>query len=287
MNERDNNTIGYLGPKHSHSHQAVLKLGLNAEATPYPFLEKLLDAIGNNKITYAVVPIENALEGGVSNVMSILGSGQYPITILAEFNIPIEHTLLAKDVSEITTIISHPQALAQCQTTIKESLGDQIKFQQASSTSDAARLVAESNETGIAALATQLAGEANGLKVITKNASDSPDNQTRFLLLTHDEQREELIMPDWQDKPVKTSLCLGLKDRPGVLVDCLLVFKAYGANLTRIESRPSRKKLGDYLFYLDMDCDLNQEQYKAIRLYLDAETTHLVSHGPYASLGLL
>jgi prephenate dehydratase len=89
------------------------------------------------------------------------------------------------------------------------------------------------------------------------------------------------------NRSMKTSICVGLKDRPGALVDLLLVFKAYGINLTRIESRPSRKRFGDYLFYLDAECDLSPGSLvgSKIQMYLEAESVFLGLNGPYVSFG--
>ena len=280
--------VGYLGPSGSHSQQALKILRPGYEEKPYPFFKPLFQALESGDVDLVIVPIENSLEGGVSVVMEILGSGRYPVKIVSEFDFSISHALMSKSDGTINTVVSHPQALGQCRETLKEKFGEGLNLQQASSTSEAARIVSETSETGWAALATQQASEDYNLKILLDNASDSTENQTRFLLVTHQEcDVPPILHQERTTISKKTSLCLGLKDRPGVLVDILLVFKAYGVNLTRIESRPSRKKMGDYLFYLDTDSELTEEQFDKVRMYLSAETNHLQIMGPYNVFGKL
>ena len=107
-----------------------------------------------------------------------------------------------------------------------------------------------------------------------------------WLWLSH-ERLQSSDLKSLPKAPLKTSLCLGLKDRPGALVDILLVFKAYGLNMTRIESRPSREELGYYYFYIDVEGDMTDPQYDRVWMYLEADTRFLKVLGPYQNLGLI
>lgn len=288
-------TIGYLGPAGSHSHQAVYKLGEagldHAEAVPWPSLGRLMEAVAQGKALYGLLPVENALEGAVVEVMEAIGLGKHELIVLAEITIPVVHCLIAPDKEEdgpdpaVETVISHPQALAQCRENLTARFGESLHYELAASTSDAVRRLKLTGNPTWRAVGTEAAAALYGLTVEATNISDAPDNQTRFWLITGKNTPTDLHLPKgWTDKSLKTSVCVGLKDRPGVLSDVLVLLKEHGVNLTRIESRPSKKRFGDYMFYLDMDCDLTAAKHQNTLADLKKETHYLHLAGPYKIL---
>lgn len=288
-------TLGYLGPEGSHSHHASLCLQhaltwpqVRLEA--YPSLGRLMEATEHQAVTYGLVPYENALEGSVIEVLETLGLQKRLLQPQLEFLVPVLHGLIQKSPGPIHTVVSHPQALGQCRETLIRLYGQDLLFEHAPSTSEAVKsLQADPAESGRAALGSRAAAERYGLQVIHPDVSDAPDNMTRFFLLSASAQSTPPSPPGILslDTPLKTTLCLGLQDRPGALVDVLLLFKQFSVNLTKIESRPSRKRFGEYLFHIDTEGDLGAPEKTEVLIALKSHTTYLHRLGPYASLGRL
>jgi prephenate dehydratase len=228
------------------------------------------------------MPVENALEGSIGETLEAVFLGSETVLpVLAEVAWPVAHALITKDatLSAIQNVISHPQALAQCRETLIALYGDELVFHTATSTAEAVSLLANQPNTW-AALGTQQAAKNTGCAVLNPNVSDSPDNATRFWLirphngLFKDFSCNKTSIPNNKTAVgCKTSVCIGLADRSGVLVDALLVLKAYGITMTRIESRPARSRLGEYLFFIDVACDLNAPEYERVRLFLQSDAT--------------
>lgn len=237
----------------------------------------------------ALLPVENLLEGSVSEVMQALGMNHHGLQPVAEMLVPVTHSLMVRSDKggsepEIHVVMSHPQALAQCREKLLGLYGGQIRQQVAASTSEAARLLSEGVlEPGTAVIASPMAAELYGLTIICSDISDVPDNLTRFLLVSTRPAEYRGLFP--LRYPQKTSFCLAFPDRPGGLVEVLLVFRQAGVNLTRIESRPSRKRMGEYVFYLDAAMDVTTHPDLLARL--KALTTYCHVLGPYACLGNL
>lgn len=315
-------SIGFLGPSGSHSHDS-LKHWLNnnsnnkqakqikensnntAQAVnniiPYNSLRQLCEAGQAHQVDAIWLPVENALEGSITESLEFTHLSSPTPHILGEWLTPIQHCLIQKGARESGEtpqhITSHPQALSQCRDTLYQQFGPNLQFHPASSTSQAVTSL-QQHDNSWAALGSKTAADENNLTIIHSNMSDSPHNSTRFHLLSwhspttfsqylsaylhHPSQKE-----NEQNKSIKTSLktslCLGLKDRPGALVDLLLVFKAYNITMTRIESRPARQKMGDYLFYIDVADDLTQDDHAKVRMYLEAESDFLAISNAYPS----
>ncbi|MDH4379846.1 MAG: prephenate dehydratase domain-containing protein [Vampirovibrionales bacterium] len=282
-------TIGYLGPEGSHSHEALLallpKLGLsNAELVALPTLRRIGKALHESTVDAALMPVENALEGSIGETLEtvFLGSGSRAgdtvLPVLTELAWPVAHALITKEATStpISHVISHPQALAQCRETLIALYGDELIFHTAPSTAEAVSQLAHQPSTW-AALGTQQAANNTGCLVLNPNVSDSPDNATRFWLIAAANKASLISQAELSQTnnkiAVGCSLCIGLVDRPGVLVDALLVLKAYGITMTRIESRPARSRLGEYLFFIDVACDLNAPEYERVRLFLQSDAT--------------
>lgn len=311
-------TLGFLGPEGSHSHQAVLGLlegGLEKNnpnplaqlaLKPYPTLIALLRAVEEGAVASALLPYENALEGSVVEVLEALGKAEQRLYVLAELLHPVVHCLIQPPGASgpVHTVLSHPQALAQCRQTLEGLFGPNLIYRATASTSEAVEQVSDYYQTlqasqpsltaantisGMAAIGTQTAAQHYNLQVSHHQISDLPDNLTRFFWVGHQPGLGQSLLPQQplQALPLKTSLCLGLPEYAGVLMDCLHIFKTYGVNLTKLESRPSRKKYGEYMFYLDAEGDITQVADGAFLQELKAFTTFLSYQGPYVCLGKL
>jgi len=236
--------VGYLGPEGSFSHEAVLTLR-GAKPAAYSSLEDLLAAVAEASLDQALVPLENALEGTVSATIDGLVFN-HELVILQEIVLPIHLHLLARRgvaLSQITSVRSYVHALAQ----VREFLhSNQLSSEQTTSTSQAARDVAESSEPW-AAVGSSLAGEIFGLDVVVPDIEDHPDNATRFVLIG----RDAVAAPTGHDRT--TIVCFQDADRPGSLYGILGRFAARDINLTKLESRPTKRGLGDYCFVIEFE----------------------------------
>jgi len=246
--------LGYLGPPGTFSDEALRASPVAAGGEPVPFgsIHATVTAVQEGVVDRALVPIENALEGGVSATLDALAHDAPDVAILGEAVLAIRNCLLTRDelaLADVAAVVSHPQALAQCARFLRAQLpGAAVRA--ATSTADAVRQVAESAEPW-AALGPRTAGELYGCRVLREAVDDDPDNATRFVWLGR------AGTPAAADTGVawKTSvLFAGAGDmQPGWLVRCLSEFAFRGVNLTRIESRPRRGPLGHYLFHVDME----------------------------------
>ncbi len=253
--------VGYLGPEGTFSEEAgkvyLRKLEIKAELFPYNTIHDLLYAVNQGKIKEAIVPIENSIEGTIAVVPDMLVR-EVNLMIRQELVLPVYHYLLAQkgtNIREITDIISNPPPLEQCRDFLRKKL-PQAKLHLAYSSSDAVRQVATSLGEKIiahgkvkgsvfAAIGTLAAAKMYGLKVIAPKIN-AHDNQTRFIVLAKNDHART-----GQDK---TSIAFSIaKDRPGGLHDVLSEFAIRNINLTKIESRPSKKALGDYYFFADLE----------------------------------
>ncbi|OGB88514.1 hypothetical protein A3J44_01230 [candidate division WOR-1 bacterium RIFCSPHIGHO2_02_FULL_45_12] len=245
--------IGFLGPEGTFSEEAsklyVKKLEGKAELVPYAAIHDLLYAADRKKVDEAIVPIENSIEGTIGVVTDMLAR-DVDLVIRQEIVLPIFHYLIARKgtrLSEITEIISHPQALDQCKDYLKKHF-PRAKLHLAYSTSNAVRQVATSSRIKgqvFAAVGTQAAARLYDLKVLAAKIN-AKENQTRFVVLAKKDHKRT-----GRDK---TSIAFSInRDRPGGLHDILAVFAVRNINLTKIESRPSKKALGDYYFFVDLE----------------------------------
>lgn len=233
-------TIGVLGPAGTFSEQAAKRWSTEpAEFVYFSDVGEIASSVGN-RADFGVVPVENSLEGSVGATLDALL--KYNVTIVGEIILPIQHSLLVKsETAPIKTIVSHPQATAQCRRFLQRHFSD-AEIQVAASTAHAAELA--SGEEGVAAIASADIALRYGLKILFEEIQDVDENHTRFIVLG-----TTVPQTSGQDK---TSIIVDLhKDRPGALHELLGKFSSRDINLTKIESRPTRKALGDYLFYID------------------------------------
>lgn len=244
--------IGYLGPEGSFTHQALSayleKTGNNKQQIlSFSTISQVIDGINSGKITSGVVPVENSIEGSVGETLDQLIRTSQKVTINHEIIISIEHCLITKvkKLSEVKKVIAHTQALSQCQTYLKRFLPD-AELEPVTSNSTGVKIVSESKNGNIAAIGPEMAAHIYKVPVFEKCINDEKENFTRFALIG-----TETINPTGKDK---TTIAFGVPyDKPGTLVGVLHSFAKEKVNLSRIESRPSRKALGEYIFYVDLE----------------------------------
>ncbi len=234
--------VGVLGPKGTYSEIAASKRFPGAELVYFNDIEDIFDAVERSELDAGVVPLENSLEGSVALTMDLLL--RRSIVICGEIVIPIRHCLLGRGDSEnVKIILSHPQALAQCRQYLRRRY-PAVEVRTTGSTSHAARLAQEFPE--MAAIANAEAADMYGLKILDEDIQDEKSNATRFVVVSL-----EIPRRSGNDR---TSIAVYLeKDRPGALFSILKEFAVRNINLTRIESRPSRRELGDYYFFIDLE----------------------------------
>ena len=244
--------IGYLGPEGSFTHQALSvylsKLGKQkSQIVSFQTISQVVDAINSGKIISGVVPVENSIEGSIGETLDQLIRTSQKVTINHEIIIPIEHCLITrvKKINEVKKVIAHTQALSQCQTYLKRFLPD-VELEPVTSNSTGVKIVSESINGNIAAIGPAMAAEIYNVPVFEKCINDEKENFTRFVLVGTDAPAST--------GSDKTTVAFGVPyDKPGTLVGVLNSFSKEKVNLSRIESRPSRKALGEYIFYIDLE----------------------------------
>ncbi len=244
--------VSYLGPEATFTHQAVKRhFGTSARTLPCGSIPGVFAEVERGAADFGVVPVENSSEGVVTHTLdSFLDS---PLTICAEIHVSVEHCLLGRHglaEREIERVYSHPQGLAQCREWLSANL-PRAKRVEAASTAEAARAALD-DEQG-AAIASELAGRLYGLSVLRTRLQDAADNSTRFLVLSRPDAQPGPPAPGSAAADYKTTLLLNVDNRPGALIDILRPLDAAHVNLTKIESRPSRRRAWDYVFFLDLD----------------------------------
>ncbi len=240
--------IGYLGPKGTFSEEAAILYmdGRAGKITNYSSLEEVFAGVADGRLDEGVVPVENSTEGAVGAVLDLL-AGPFNLVVRGEIYLPVRQSLLVRrglELKQVERVCSHYQALAQCRSYLRRELPE-ASLAECSSTAEAARQVAKSSRPW-AALAPERAAEEYDLQIIVPVANDYPDNVTRFWIVGREEKSCD------PGQKCKTSLVFGVGDRPGALYAILREFAVRGINLTRIESRPAKKNLGDYLFFIDL-----------------------------------
>lgn len=235
--------VAYLGPEFTFTHQAsVKKFGSSVSYISCDGIPDVFREVERGSADYGVVPIENSTEGAVNHTLDMFVDS--PLMICSEVYYPIKHSLLCKKESmkSIKVIYSNPQVFGQCRGWIEKHL-PQAKLRDVSSTAKAAEIASRHSDS--ACIAGEAAAKKYQLKVLARAIEDLATNVTRFLIIG--KKMSNISGAD------KTSIMFSVKDRPGVLHDMLSAFKSYGINLTKIESRPSKKKLWKYYFFIDME----------------------------------
>jgi chorismate mutase/prephenate dehydratase len=234
--------VAFFGPKATFTHLAAMQqFGLSAELVPQKAIPAVFEEVGKGRAKYGVVPVENSTEGMVSHTLDMFMESDLKIN--AEVLLEIHHYLLSRTgrVEDIKKVYSHPQPIAQCRDWLAENLPN-IPVVDVASTAVAAQIVSE--DYTAAAIASELAASIYDLKIVRERIEDQVNNFTRFLVIG-----KKLTEMSGDDK---TSLMFSVKDEVGILYRMLEPFAKRGINLSKIESRPLKKKAWEYIFFLDL-----------------------------------
>ena len=237
--------IAYLGPEGTFTQSAVhVQFGHSVQALPVATIDEVFHEVESGVADFGVAPVENSTEGSVNHTLDMFLTS--PLKICGEIELRIHQHLLGRmgDLTQVRRVCSHSQSLAQCRTWLAQYLPNVEKIPVASN-AEAARRARD--EDGTAALAGSAAAELYQLNVLYSDVEDQADNATRFLVIGRD-----LFPPSGKDK---TSLLISATstEGPGVLLHLLEPLAKHGVNMTRIESRPSRRRKWDYVFFVDID----------------------------------
>jgi len=235
-------TVTYLGPEATFTHLAALqKFGSSTKYLPVRTISDVFIEVQKGRADYGVVPIENSTEGIVSHTLDMFMDSD--LKIFSEIMLEVSHNLMSKGTLEgINKVYSHPQALGQCRRWLEANLPE-AELLATSSTTQAAELA--SKDSRAAAIANELAADLYDLNLLVLGIEDSPYNYTRFLIIGH-----SIAQKSGCDK---TSIMFSIKHKVGALSDILKTFAAFKLNLTRIESRPSRQRAWEYVFFVDLE----------------------------------
>ncbi len=267
---------GFLGPKGTFSQEAMIvytKGNSEYSGVDYSTMTDLITAVSKGEIDEAVVPIENSLEGAVSTTMDMLAT-EPDIKIKAEVIIPISQNLLIKKgtrIENIKYILSHPQAVGQCRKYIDSNFpGAVIKYLY--STAEAAKEVAE-GMADMAAVGSKAAAAVYDLEILRESIQDNNNNLTRFIVISKKEAHKSIKN--------KTSIVFSTENKPGSLYRILDIFSLWDINMTRIESRPAKNKLGRYIFFVDIEGHAEDEDVRDALTMVKRKTSFYKFLGSY------
>ncbi|KOP24948.1 prephenate dehydratase [Hapalosiphon sp. MRB220] len=285
-------SIAHLGPPGTYAEQAAIlyvnwlsqNRGLQATLCPYPSIAQTLRAVAQSQVNLAVVPVENSIEGSVTMTMDTLWQLDN-LQIQMALVMPIVHTLIscADSIESIKTVYSHPQALAQCQKWLEQFLPN-VQLIPANSTTEALQTLKQ--DLTVATISSERAAQLYNLPILVNGINDHPENCTRFWVISQGD------MPyDYQKSSLKishTSLAFSVgANLPGALVKPLQIFAQLNINLSRIESRPTKRSLGEYLFFIDAEADTSQIQMQSALQELTSYTEILKIFGSYGVLSMV
>lgn len=268
--------IGYLGPKGTFSHEAVIEyLGKNKDyiANDYNTIQDAIFAVQSGDLDEAIVPIENSLEGAINVTLDILAT-EVELNIKQEVVIAIKENLLVKkgtSIDGIKSILSHPQPLGQCRKYINTNFPDAV-IRPVYSTAGAAEEVANGKGDS-AAIGSMTAAKVYGLDVLASSIQDGDNNLTRFVVVS-----KRNCPKTGNDK---TSIVFSTEDRPGSLYRVLDIFNLWDINMARIESRPAKNQLGRYIFFVDIIGHINDDDVKDALTMIRKKTSFFKLLGSY------
>ncbi len=242
-------TIAYLGPEATFTHQAALqRFGSSLAYVPFKTINDVFAAVSRRLADFGVVPVENSTEGVVTHTLDMFVDSE--LKIVAQIVLPIQQCLMSKEPkNRIRKLFIHPQSLAQCRGWLQKNLPD-AEIVETSSNARSAELAAHEKRSG--AIAGLLAAEKYGLPVLEHNVQDNAENATRFLVLGR-----QSPPPSGRDR---TSLMFCIADKPGALHSSLQPLRRYRINMTKIESRPSKRKAWEYFFFVDLDGHISDKR---------------------------
>lgn len=263
--------VAYQGEPGAFSEDAVLTFFHDAEAIPYRSFGDVFEVVFQGHADFGVVPVENSQAGSINDTYDLLLS--YPLTIFREINVKISHCLIAlpeTKIAEIKVIFSHPQAIAQCQ----EFIGKlKVEVIASYNTAGSAKKIKDEGIKAHAAIASSRAARIYGLEILASDIQTNPNNFTKFLVIARKQ-------PERAAKN-KTSLVFSTRNIPGSLYQILGVFATRNINLTKLESRPSKDKPWEYVFYVDFEGHVEDDICKKALLELNDKTSFIKILGSY------
>jgi chorismate mutase/prephenate dehydratase len=236
-------SVAFLGPFGTFSEEAATKqFGTLSAPVQCASIDEVFRVVEAGKVDYGVVPVENSTEGAIGRTLDLLLGTS--LRICGEVELPVHHNLLSRqdDIGRIRKLYSHTQSLSQCHEWLNQNLAG-VERQAVASNAEAARLASE--EEGAAALASLRAAEIFGLQVLAESVEDDPRNTTRFLVLSTHE-----VAPSGKDK---TSLAMATRNMPGAMVHLLEPLARHQVSMTKLESRPSKTGIWEYVFFADIE----------------------------------
>ena len=263
--------VAYLGPRATFTHLACIrKFGSSAQYVPQTSIKDVFNEVERGRADFGVVPIENSTEGVVNHTLDMFIDSN--LQIYGEVLQEVSHHLLSKSDSlkAVKKIYSHPHALAQCRHWLETNMPE-VPLAEVHSTARAAEICTE--DPSAAAIASELAAQIYALKVLKPRIEDNINNYTRFLILSSK-------TPERTGKD-KTSVMLSVKDKVGALYDLLRPFASHGTNLTKIESRPSRRKAWEYIFFIDLEGHIEEDRVKRALAEIKSRCLFLKVLGSY------
>jgi prephenate dehydratase len=281
-------SIAHLGPVGTYAEQAALAYAQWWSAQtrqalpkliPLPSIAQTLYEVAEGRVDVAIAPIENSIEGSVTTTLDTLWQVDN-LKIRQAIVLPITHVLVAQaeTLDAIAQVYSHPQALGQCRRWLHETLPN-VELIPTNSTTEALKYVGER----AAAIASERAAQLYDLPIRARSIQDYPDNCTRFLAVSRPDTA--VTIPRVIDAPIHTALAFSLlRNSPGALVKPLQIFAERHINLSRIESRPSKRSLGDYVFYVDAEVGLETQPFAPVLDLLKQNTESLKVLGSYSVL---
>ena len=266
--------VACLGPQGTFSEEAAIKrFGKAFTTLPCDSIDTVFHSVESGRAGYGVVPVENSTEGAVGRTLDLLL--QTSLTVCGEIHLPVHQSLMAKqtDLTTIDKIFSHPQSFAQCHNWLQTKLPDvsRITYISANSNADAARLAAQDMQA--AAIAGKQAAECYDLTICAENIEDDPKNTTRFLVLG-----SQQVEPSGKDK---TSLVMSTRNYAGAIHQLLSPLATHNVSMTRLESRPSRTSLWQYVFFVDIEGHQKDDNVSLALNALNEKATFLKILGSY------
>jgi len=235
-------SVGFLGPRGTFSEEAARKqFGTRVRAVPCLSIDEVFRQVEARQLGYGVVPVENSTEGAVGRTLDLLLAT--PVKICGEVLLPVHQCLMAKEPATdgVARVYAHAQSLAQCHEWLNQNLPRAERIPVVSN-AEGARLA--SGEGHAACIGSQAAAELYDLNLLAANIEDQPNNATRFVVIADQE-----VVPCGRDK---TSLVMSARNRPGAMHELLAPFADHGVDMTRLESRPSRTGMWEYVFFVDL-----------------------------------
>ncbi len=262
--------VTYLGPEATFTHMAALKqFGSQCEFIPFNSIAEIFSGVEKNDCDFGVVPIENSLEGSVTSTYDMLMNRK--LGIVAEVSLEINHNLISKNrLKDIKKLYTHPMALAQCRQWIAKNLPG-VEILEVSSTSKSVE--SASLYLNSAGIGSELAAQKYGLEIIARNIQDAANNTTRFLVIGKTKPKRA--------PKNKTSIVFSTKHEAGALFNALETLKKNRLNMTKIQSRPTKEKKWEYVFFVDIQGFIEDENVKAALKEMQKNTLFLEVLGSY------